>query len=72
MSNTSKPKQRPSHEVFAVQKGSGDKNYWIKVGAIWPHEDAKGFNLKLDYLPLNGADLVIREPKAETQEGGGA
>jgi hypothetical protein len=28
----------------------------------------RGFNLKLDYLPLNGADIVIRKPKAEADE----
>jgi hypothetical protein len=26
--------------------------------------DGEGFNLKLDYLPLNGAEIVIRKPKA--------
>jgi hypothetical protein len=24
--------------------------------------------MKLDYLPLNGADIVIRKPKAEAEE----
>ena len=31
----------------------------------WAHQDGKGFNVKLDYLPLNGAEIVIREPRAE-------
>ncbi len=45
----------------------------------WPHKDGKGFNLKLDMLPLNGAELVIREPqpdaaapKAKARKGGAA
>jgi len=25
----------------------------------------KGCNVKLDYLPLNGAEIVIREPRSE-------
>ena len=32
----------------------------------WAHQDGKGFNVKLDdYLPLDGAEIVIREPRAE-------
>ena len=27
---------------------------------LWAHADGKGFNQKLDYLPLNGAEIVIR------------
>jgi hypothetical protein len=29
------------------------------------HSDGWGFNVKLDYLPLNGAEIVIRKPKVE-------
>ncbi len=28
----------------------------------------EGFNLKLDYLPLNGADIVIRKPKGDVDQ----
>lgn len=55
---------RPSHRVYAVTK-EGTQSYWHAIGAAWPHGDGEGFNLKLDYLPLNGADIVIRKPKAE-------
>jgi len=27
---------------------------------LWAHGDGKGFNQKLDYLPLNGAEIVVR------------
>ncbi len=49
----------PTHEVFLVRKGikEGDKAFWNKVGAAWPHKDGKGFNVSLD------GDLVIRERK---------
>ena len=36
-----------------------------EIGAAWAHQDGKGFNVKLDYLPLNGAEIVIREPKTK-------
>jgi hypothetical protein len=29
------------------------------------HGDGWGFNVKLDYLPLNGAEIVIRKPKVD-------
>ena len=65
---TTKQTNRPSHRVYAVTK-NGDSNYWREIGAAWAHKDGEGFNLKLDFLPLNGAELVIRKPKAD--EAGG-
>ena len=66
----SKSTNRPSHRVYAVTK-NGKQNYWREIGAAWAHQDGEGFNLKLDYLPLNGAEIVIRKPKAEAEAGTG-
>jgi hypothetical protein len=63
----SKNTNPPSHRVYAVTK-EGKQNYWRAIGAVWPHADGEGFNLKLDYLPLNGAEIVIRKPKAKEAE----
>ena len=63
----SKTTNRPSHRVYAVTK-NGERNFWQPIGAAWAHGDGEGFNLKLDYLPLNGAEIVIRKPKAEAEE----
>ena len=57
----------PTHRVYAVTK-NGKRNFWREIGAAWAHGDGEGFNLKLDYLPLNGAEIVIRKPKAEEAE----
>jgi hypothetical protein len=57
----------PSHRVYAVTH-DGKQSYWRPIGAVWPHSDGDGFNLKLDCLPLNGADIVIRKPKPGTDE----
>ena len=65
MTNTETTSSRPTHRVYAVTKGKDDKSFWSEIGAAWSHQDGKGFNLKLDYLPLNGAEIVIREPRAE-------
>ena len=63
----SKNTNPPSHRVYAVTK-NGKRNYWQAIGAVWPHSDGDGFNLKLDYLPLNAAEIVIRKPKAEAEQ----
>jgi hypothetical protein len=57
MTNT--PSNKPTHRVFAVAK-RGENKRWQEIGAAWGHKDGKGFNLKIEYLPLNGAEMVIR------------
>ncbi len=57
--------KKPSHEAFVVT-GEGDSAFWHRVGSLWPHEDAKGFNLELVALPTQGR-LVIRERKEQQQ-----
>ena len=66
MKKTETNSERPTHRVYAVTKTEGDeKGFWTTLGAAWAHQDGKGFNVKLDYLPLNGAEIVILEPRAE-------
>lgn len=63
---TTETSRRPTHRVYAVIKREGaDKANWTEIGAAWPHKDGKGFNLKLDLIPLAAAEIVIREPRAE-------
>ena len=60
-------KARPTHRVYAVTK-NGESKFWQPIGAMWAHADAKGFNLRLDYLPLNDAQIVVRvagDPETE-------
>ena len=52
-------KTRPTHRVYAVTK-NGEKKFWQPIGAMWAHADASGFNLRIDYLPLNDAEIVVR------------
>jgi hypothetical protein len=58
----------PTHRIYAVTR-SGKKKIWRAIGALWPHSDGKGFSHKLDCLPLNGAEIVIREIGAASEEG---
>lgn len=54
----------PTHRVYAVTRRNPDdkKGRWDEIGAAWAHADGKGFKLKLSYLPLNGGEIVVREP----------
>ncbi len=58
----------PSHKVYAVTK-NGERSFWAEIGACWPHQDGDGFTMKLDMLPLNGAEIVIRKPKGAVEGG---
>jgi len=63
--------KQPTHRLYAVEKRNG-KNYWRPIGAAWAHSDGEGFGLKLDYLPLNGSEIVMRTPKADDEQDGQA
>jgi hypothetical protein len=63
----SKTSNRPSHRVYAVTR-NGKQSFWQPIGAAWAHGDGEGFNLKLEYLPLNDAEIVVRKPKADLTE----
>ena len=63
-------KIRPTHRVYAVTK-AGEGKFWQPIGAMWAHTDAKGFNLRIDYLPLNDAEIVVRVAGDKQAEGNG-
>lgn len=54
-------KSRPAFDAYVVD-GDGKEAFWSKIGAAWPHEDNKGFNLQLTALPLTGR-IALRVPK---------
>lgn len=65
-------KTRPTHRLYAVTK-NGESKFWQPIGALWPHSDGKGFSLRLEYLPLNDAEMSIRVAgDKEAEKGGGA
>jgi hypothetical protein len=65
---TDEKKKAPVMRAYHVREGKDDTSYWSRpIGAVWQHEDGKGFNVQLDMMPLDGR-IVLREPK----EGDGA
>jgi hypothetical protein len=53
--------QRPPDASHLCGDQERQKEILAAIGALWAHTDGKGFNQKLDYLPLNGAEIVVRE-----------
>ena len=64
MSNDNTTKTRPTYRIYSVTKNGDRKANWQEIGAAWPHKDGKGFNLTFAARPLDGAQIVLREPKA--------
>jgi hypothetical protein len=50
----------PGYRVFAVTepRREGGKAFWQDTGVAWAHGD--GFNVVLNFLPLQGQNIVIR------------
>jgi hypothetical protein len=67
---TSSTKTRPTHHILAVTK-NGNKKFYQRIGALWAHADGKGFNQIIEYLPLNGAEIIIRVAGEKEAEAGG-
>lgn len=61
--------KRPAYNAYVVE-GDGDKATWLEIGALWAHEDGKGFNLNLKALPVTGR-VVIRQRRIDEAEEAG-
>lgn len=58
-------KQRPAFDAYVVD-GDGKEAFWSKIGAAWPHEDGKGYNIQLTAIPVNGR-IALRLPREKAQ-----
>jgi hypothetical protein len=52
--NESTTSKTPSHVVYQVRDRDGQKGFFTRIGAAWPHKDGKGFNVQIDAVPLDG------------------
>ncbi len=48
--------KKPLYLAYVVRKRPGQKDFWNKIGAVFPHKDGKGHDLVLD------GKLVLRMP----------
>jgi hypothetical protein len=55
MTNESPATERksPTHVAYHVREGN-DKSFWTRVGVAWQHKDKNGFNIQVDFVPLDG------------------
>jgi len=65
---------QPTYHAYSVKDQEGDKKgIWTKIGAAWPHQDGKGFNIELEFIPVStggSLKITLREPqeKPETSD----
>lgn len=61
------PSSKPSLLCYTVRVyGDGKNASWSRIGAAWAHKDGKGYEVRMDSVPVDGR-LVLRakaEPEA--------
>lgn len=61
--------QQMAYRAFTVVKREGADDFWLPIGAAFPHQDGEGFNLVLQALPIDGR-VVLRTPKDDADDSG--
>jgi hypothetical protein len=58
------------YRVYTIVERPKQDDYWLNIGAAFPHDDGKGFNVILQAHPI-GEKLVVRlyEPKEAQAKG---
>lgn len=60
--------QQPAFRAYTViKRGEGQDDFWLPIGAAFPHQDGDGYNLVLQALPIDGR-VVLRVPKEEDEQ----
>jgi hypothetical protein len=65
--------QQPSYRAYTVVKrGEGQDDFWLAIGAAFPHQSGDGFNVVLQALPIPNGDgqckIVLRPPRNDDAE----
>jgi hypothetical protein len=65
--------QQPTYRAFTViKRGEGQDDYWLPIGAAFPHQSGDGFNVILQALPIPDRDgqckLVLRPPRDDKDD----
>lgn len=60
--------QQPSLRAYTViKRGEGQDDFWMAIGAAFPHQSGDGYNVILQALPIPNGDgqckIVLRPPK---------
>ena len=64
--------QQPAYRAYSVIKRDGQDDFWLAIGAAFPHQSGDGFNVVLQALPIPGADgqckIVLRPPRSDDDQ----
>ncbi len=64
MSKKTETKQFPAYRIYSVSRDAKGESVWAEIGSAWRHlKDGKGLSLYFTARPLEGAQIVLREPK---------
>ena len=58
-------KALPAYRIYSVLNDGSDKAIWQEIGGAWKNKDGLGLNLYFKARPLEGAQIVLRTPKAK-------
>ncbi|MCC6946999.1 MAG: hypothetical protein IT539_04450 [Bradyrhizobiaceae bacterium] len=62
---------QPAFRAYSVVKREGQDDYWLPIGAAFPHQDGTGYNVILQALPISNGEghckIVLRPPKSEDE-----
>ncbi len=59
-------KAAPAYRIYSVFN-DGAKAVWQEIGGAWKNKDGHGLNLYFKARPLEGAQIVLREPKPKKE-----
>ena len=66
LNNSSSTSKTPSHVAYHVRDTKTGDAIWTRIGSAWQHADAKGFNILIETVPLDGRiSLRVPAEKAE-------
>jgi len=62
--------QQPAYRAYTViKRGEGQDDFWLAIGAAFPHQSGDGFNVVLQALPIPNGDgqckIVLRPPRGD-------
>jgi len=65
--------QQPAYRAYTViKRPEGQDDFWLAIGAAFPHQAGDGFNVVLQALPIPGADgqckIVLRPPRSDDDQ----
>lgn len=62
----------PTHIVWHVRKARDGRSFWTGVGTGFAHDDGRGWNLRVDLLPVDGALVVLERARPGAGDPAGA